>query len=61
MKIICVDNFDRDYVPEHLVATGLVKFYADKIVTILNASEPENSPNYYKAVEDTYELRKVDL
>ena len=57
MKIIRIDNFDRESVSDVLVAKGLTKYYAELIVKLLNdKSSGDYAPNFYRAVEDTYKL-----
>lgn len=56
MKIIRQDNFNREMVSEVFVAQQLSVWYADLIVELLNSKESVNSPDYYKVVEDDYEL-----
>jgi hypothetical protein len=56
MKIIRVDNFDRDNVSDKLIAEGISSKDAETIVTGLNAKESEDSPDFYKAVPDDHVL-----
>lgn len=56
MKIIARDNFNRDYIPDWLVAENVNEHMGSKIVNLLNESEGGNSPNYYDLVDDDYEL-----
>lgn len=60
MKVIGVDNFDRDYVDDILICKDLTEQRATFIVHALNIvyGKSENSPTYYKAVEDDYKLRE---
>ena len=58
MKIICVDNYDREDHDDDLIAENVGKYYAEYIVRLLNNTEDMDSPNYFKAVEDNYQLKK---
>ena len=58
MKIICVDNFQRDTKNDSLVAENINVHYGEYIVRLLNEHEGEHSPNFYKLVEDDYKLYK---
>jgi uncharacterized protein YaiL (DUF2058 family) len=60
MKIIKVDNFDRDNVSDKLIADGISSKDAESIVSALNAKESEDSPDFYKAVPDDHELYVYD-
>jgi hypothetical protein len=60
MKIICVDNFDREHVSDELVCENVNSYYAKTIVATLNAREHKNSANYYKAVPDDHILYVYD-
>ena len=42
MKIVCIDNFDREHVSEVLVAENVPEHYADRIVDALNALNATN-------------------
>ena len=59
MKIIGIDNFDRETVDDILICHDLTEQRATFIVRALNIvyCKGENSPTYYKAVEDDYKLR----
>ncbi len=57
MKIIKVDNFDRESVSNILVATNVSNYYADVIVKMLNKIlGGVHSSAFYRAVEDDYKL-----
>lgn len=60
MKIIRVDNFDREIIPDKLIATGLSECYAERIVKLLNDSEGNDSPNFYRCVPDDYKLQTFE-
>lgn len=59
MKIICVDNFDRDHVPDVCVAKDISPAYGELIVALLNQHERAESPRFYKLVEDNHVLKKA--
>ena len=60
MKIIQVDNFDRDSVSDILIAESMTDYWANKIVSWLNKkfSNEDSSPLFFKAVSDDYKLYK---
>lgn len=57
MKIICVDNFNRDYKSDELVCENINEYYGKYIVNQLNTYfNGENSPLYFKLVPDDHKL-----
>lgn len=57
MKIICIDNFDRESVSDTLIAENVDEYWAPKIVEIMNRTfGGEDSPNYFISVEDDHKL-----
>ena len=60
MKIICTDNFNRDYVPDSLIAENLSGYWASRIVKLLNENTDPNGQEYYEAVSDEYVLLKME-
>lgn len=61
MKIIQVDNFDRDSVSDVLIAENVNETLSGHIVNFLNEKySGENSPNWYKAVADDYKLYEFE-
>lgn len=57
MKIIVVDNFNRESVSDVLIAEKTPDYYADFITTALNKKySGDNSPDFFKVVEDDYKL-----
>lgn len=57
MKLIKVDNFDRESVSDVLIAENVNPHYADEIVVFLNDRHSgDNSPDYFKLVEDGKKL-----
>lgn len=58
MKIIMVDNFDRDYVDDKLIADNVTPMYASTIVEALNNKySGDTSPHFFRAVQDEYKLK----
>lgn len=60
MKIICEDNFNRDYISDWLVAENVSSIMGKRIVKLLNEYEGKDSPNFYKLVKDDYKLYKFE-
>ena len=58
MKIIHTDSFDGDYPNEKFVEQlpRLKKEALEKICDVINEESGENSPRYYRVVEDDYKL-----
>lgn len=56
MKIIAIDNFDRDWVSDALVCENVNEYYGKIIVDYLNERVGENSQNFYILKEDDYKL-----
>ena len=57
MKIIGVDNFDRENHSDVLVAESLNEYYVKEIVKFLNDKyDSEYAPYYFRAVSDNYKL-----
>ena len=59
MKIICVDNYDREQFDDVLIATSVDKTDGEKIIDFLNEYN-KNDNWFYKLVEDNYELFKFE-
>ena len=56
MKIIAIDNFDRDWVSDTLICENINEYYGKIIVDYLNEKEGEKSQNFYVLKEDDYKL-----
>lgn len=57
MKIIRVDNFDREGVNDRLVCENVNEYYGLKIAEYLNDRfSGEHSPDFYRLVDDNYKL-----
>lgn len=55
MKIIAVDNYNRETVADHVVCENVAQSYVGEILGALN----DNVQNwYYRAVADDYRLSK---
>lgn len=57
MKIVCTDNFARDYISEHTVAENITsEAYAATIAEALNAKfGGEHSQDYFVVKPDDYQ------
>ena len=61
MKLIKTDNFDRDYIPDTLIAGHIPNTYwAEKLATMLNDLAGTSSPDYFRAVTDDYVLKEFE-
>lgn len=60
MKLIKVDNYDREYYDDVLIAENVHKGYGELIANLLNNRVGENSEDFFKLVEDDYELFKFE-
>ncbi|MDR6779466.1 hypothetical protein J2W98_003746 [Paenibacillus peoriae] len=59
MKIICEDNFGRESVSDSLVCGNVSQYYGVAFVKFLNENfSGDHSFNFYRLVEDEYELYK---
>jgi hypothetical protein len=62
MKIIRVDNFDREDISDVLVAENVHEYYGKRLVAFLNEEfSGEHSPDYYRLVEDDHVLYKFEI
>ena len=58
MKIIQVDNFDRDDYDDVLIASNVHTIYGNFIVEALNERySTTQSPHFFRLVEDNFELK----
>jgi len=61
MKIICVDNFDRETVNDVLVAENVNEYYGKKIVKLMQTHlASDNGFDWFKLVADDYKLYEFD-
>lgn len=59
MKIIAIDNFGRDTVPDILIAENVKEEYIDYLITSLNDEYGgEYSTRYFTSINDDYVLSK---
>lgn len=56
MKIVIVDNFNRDYISEQLYAEGVSEKEGQIMVEELNSKHGPASPYYYMLKPDNYKL-----
>ena len=62
MKIIRVDNFNRDYRPDKIIAENVDYFYGEFIVGKLNQQwTGVEADFFFKLVEDDYKLKEIDI
>lgn len=61
MKIICIDNYNRDHISDSVVAENVKEDDAKLIERLLNNYFPIDHEDYYKAVKDDYRLYKGDV
>lgn len=60
MKVICVDNFNRDWMPDQLIKENLTPIEAEALAKKKNRKEGKYTDIYYRAVEDDYELYEFE-
>ena len=61
MKIVCVDNYDREFYDDILVCENIRnEKFGNIMVDALNSREGSNSEWFYKLVEDDYTLFKFE-
>lgn len=60
MKIIAIDNFNRENVDDILVAENVNRYYGKLIVDLLNQKFSVNYDWFYKLVDDDYKLYKFE-
>ncbi len=53
MKVIAMDNLNRDYYPERLITVSISEDEAKRVAEVLNSI---HSSEYYSVVEDDYTL-----
>lgn len=62
MKIISKDNFCRDEVSDRLICSNVNEYYGKFILEKLQDKfESDYSDDYFKLVEDDYELYKYEI
>jgi len=61
MKIIIVDNFDRNVYDDYLIAENISEAWGNRIVEFLNdVYSGACSPDFFMLVKDDYKLRKFE-
>ena len=61
MKIINIDNYNRENRSDYLVCDNCPEYYAPKIAEFLNEKfGGEHSDNYFRAVPEDYKLYKFE-
>lgn len=60
MKIICVDNYDREIYDDVLIAENVHKGYGKEIVDLLNNSPKRVDGDYFRLVDDNHKLFKFE-
>ena len=61
MKIIVVDNFDRESESDTLVAENVNKYYGEFIVDFLNDKfSGDSSSEWFRLVEDNHKLYEFE-
>lgn len=59
MKIVKIDNFDRDHIDDVVIAENVSEYYAKVIVAHLNQKfSGDNSQDYFVVKPDDYKPRK---
>lgn len=60
MKIIAVDNLNRETVADTLVAENVTEFYGQPMVSGLNAAlcTDDMAPRFFRLVPDEYRLSR---
>ncbi len=61
MKIIRVDNMNREHISDSLVAENVNEWYAKKIIEFLNKRfSGDYAPDYFRAVPDDHKLYEFE-
>lgn len=61
MKIICVDNYDREFRDDILIAINVHPSYGKLLVDTINDSPKRYDGDFFRLVEDNYELFKFEI
>jgi len=61
VKIIAVDNYDREMYDDILIAENVNKGYGEKIVKLMNNDEKSDNESCIKLVENSYTLYKFEI
>lgn len=60
MKIVKVDNYDREIYDDVLIAENVHKGYGELIIKLLNDNPRRYDCDYFKLVKDDYQLFKFE-
>jgi hypothetical protein len=60
VKVIQTDNFDRDWIPDKLIADGLTENQAVYLAAEKNAAASPYGDAFFRAVPDDYKLSEGD-
>ena len=60
MKIVRVDNYDREIYDDDLIVENVNEIYGEELVEFLNSKEPQHSDYYFRLVENDYKLYKFE-
>lgn len=60
MKIIKVDNYDREIYDDVLIAENINESYGNIIIKFLNSDPTRYDGDYFRLVEDKYKLFERD-
>lgn len=61
MKIICVDNFDRESVSDSLVCENVSEYYGKIILKcLIEKLSNMYSSRFYRLIKDDYKLHKFE-
>lgn len=60
MKIICIDNFDRETKSDILICDSVTDYWGTLIVKLLNQNTRQESDQFFRLVTDDYKLYKFE-
>lgn len=60
MKVIAVDNYNRENISDFLYLDGLSEDTAKEVANRLNAKAGQDAERFYKAVTEDYQLYKFE-
>ena len=60
MKIICIDNYDREIYDDIVIAENVHDGYGQMLVDELNNSSKRRDKDWFKLVDDDYKLFKFE-
>lgn len=56
MKIIMVDNYDREIFSDILICENINEYTGEKVCEFLNSNEQRSFDSWFKLVKDDYKL-----